>query len=114
VWINARIGASRPTLPGFGDRPTTGVQMPNRHANAFPHMRPIGLRTEEPAPQPSLSHHVERVLGMIAGEANQLDKELLATLVTRAAAQYEDAPVQDYVPVLVFKEVRDHLRQLRS
>jgi hypothetical protein len=70
------------------------------------------VRPIEPTDVPH-NPHISRVLDMIATETKcQYDKGLVTTLVTQCAAQYEGAPVQDFVPVLVFKEVRDHLCQI--
>jgi hypothetical protein len=81
--------------------------MSNRHANAFPMMSPI-----EPTEVPP-NAHISRVLDMIATETScQFDKGLVTTLVTQCAEQYVGAPVQDFVPMLMFKEVRDHLRHM--
>ncbi len=65
--------------------------------------------------EPARTAHVSRVLDMITAQSGeQFDKNLLASMVTEAAARYDGARVQDFVPVLVFREVRDQLRHLGS
>ncbi|MCU1398062.1 MAG: hypothetical protein JWN62_1171 [Acidimicrobiales bacterium] len=42
------------------------------------------------------------------------DEDFVRDLVEHVAADFEDAPVQDYVPVLVAKEAADELRRLHG
>jgi hypothetical protein len=49
---------------------------------------------------------------LIARSNGKYDAEFLRILVANAASEFEGARVQDYIEVLVAKEVADKLRQL--
>jgi hypothetical protein len=49
---------------------------------------------------------------LIARSNGKYDTEFLRRLVANVAVEFEGAPVQDYVVVLVMKEALDELRKL--
>jgi hypothetical protein len=49
---------------------------------------------------------------LIAKSNGKYDDQFLRILVANVANEFEDAPVQDYVEVLVAKQAADELRKL--
>jgi hypothetical protein len=62
---------------------------------------------------PVLNPHLQFVAETLIARANgSVDAEFVHGLVADIARQFEDAPVRDFVPVLVAKEASARLRQL--
>jgi len=62
---------------------------------------------------PALNSHLVVVAETLIARANgSVDAEFVHDLVADIARKFEDAPVRDFVPVLVAKEAGDRLRQL--
>lgn len=62
---------------------------------------------------PVLNPHLQFVAETLIARANgSVDAEFVQDLVADIARQFEDAPVRDFVPVLVAKEASARLRQL--
>lgn len=62
---------------------------------------------------PALNPHLQFVAETLIARANgSVDAEYVHDLVTDIARQFEDAPVRDFVPVLVAKEASARLRKL--
>ena len=62
---------------------------------------------------PALNPHLQFVAETLIARANgSVDAEFVHDLVADIARQFEDAPVRDFVPVLVAKEASARLRQL--
>ena len=62
---------------------------------------------------PELNPHLQFVAETLIARANgSVDAEYVHDLVDDIARQFEDAPVRDFVPVLVAKEASARLRQL--
>ena len=60
-----------------------------------------------------LNPHLQFVAETLIARANgSVDAEFVHGLVADIARQFEDAPVRDFVPVLVAKEASARLRQL--
>lgn len=60
-----------------------------------------------------LSPHMSPIVDdLIARSNGKYDEEFLQTLVANVASEFEGAPIQDYVEVLVAKEAADALRKL--
>jgi hypothetical protein len=62
-----------------------------------------------------LSPHMAPIVeDLIARSNGKYDAEFLHTLVANVASEFEGAPIQDYVEVLVAKEATDALRKLEA
>ena len=62
---------------------------------------------------PVLNPHLQFVAETLIARANgSVDAEFVHGLVADIARQFEDAPVRDFVPVLVAKEASARLREL--
>lgn len=65
-------------------------------------------------PSVDLSREIDLIVERLEEEFREIEPAIVADVVHRCAAYFEDAPIQTFVPLLAEKRARERLRTCRS